>query len=152
MEHATAANLDMPDRDLYLDINTGACAGSASVTEEQRRLFTHGIADWSGWTDLGGQIQGAPATVSRDPSVWEYPSTRVAAAHATRRLSAQVAAPVLARLVTDDDAGVRKVAINAVRESGTPELREALERAVEDESHAPLRALGREAMARFGAR
>jgi hypothetical protein len=69
VEHVSAAILEIPERDLFLDIDTGACAGSASVTDEQRALFTHGIADWSGWFNHGGQIQGAPTTVSRNSSV-----------------------------------------------------------------------------------
>jgi HEAT repeat protein len=80
----------------------------------------------------------------------EHASARVAAAHATRQLSPQLAAPVLARLVADDDAGVRKVAINAVPESATPELRQALERVGQNDRHAPLRAMAREAAERVG--
>jgi len=95
---------------------------------------------------LAGLIDdpGAPDVLHAAASS-DHPSARVAAAHATRQMSAELAAPVLTRLVAADDAGVRKVAINAVPESATPELRQALERVVEDDGHAPLRAMARDA-------
>lgn len=79
----------------------------------------------------------------------EHPSARVAAAQATRKVSAQAAAPVLARLVADNDAGVRKVAISAVPETRAPGLQQALERVAEDDHHAPLRTMASEAVTRL---
>lgn len=78
----------------------------------------------------------------------DHAATRVAAAHATRHLTATLATPVLVRLVADDDAGVRKVAIGAVPASASPELRSALDRLVKEDSHEPLRAMAQVAAER----
>ena len=78
----------------------------------------------------------------------EHAATRVAAARATKHLSATLIAPVLTRLVADDDAGVRKVAIGAVRSGATPELHSALEHVVNIDAHSPLRTLAQAALDR----
>ena len=60
----------MGDRELYLDIDTGACTlGGASVTDEQRRLFGRASPTGPAWFALGGRIKDGPTTVSRHPSV-----------------------------------------------------------------------------------
>lgn len=78
-----------------------------------------------------------------------HASTRVAAAFATKHLSAERAGPVLARLLADDDAGVRKMAITSIPEEATAELRAALAQVVETDAHEPLRILAQETTTRL---
>ncbi len=69
------------------------------------------------------------------------PTVRVAAAAATRHLPADMVSPVLQRLLSDTDAGVRKVALSAVPEAAAEELRASVRHAAEADPNAQLRTL-----------
>jgi hypothetical protein len=79
---------------------------------------------------MAGHIQDPQAaSVVSAAAASPLPSVRVAAAAAARHLSSQQASRVLATLVADTDAGVRKVAMKAVPADPDDQLRAAVARA-----------------------
>jgi len=60
VEVASTATISPPQASLLTDIDVGGCT-SNSATDEQRALFSAGIAQWSGWIPLD-----APAVISRN--------------------------------------------------------------------------------------
>jgi hypothetical protein len=71
----------------------------------------------------------------------DLPTVRVAAAAATRHLPADMVTPVLQRLLSDGDAGVRKVALSAVPEAADEELRASVRQAAQADPNKHLRTL-----------
>jgi HEAT repeat protein len=78
------------------------------------------------------------------------PTVRVAAAAATSQLAPPEASQVLAVLLEDADAGVRKVALRAVQADVTPDVRTKIEDMATSDPSSSLRALSTEVLGRVG--
>lgn len=101
---------------------------------------------------LAGLIQDdRAAKLLAEAAEAEEPRVRVAAAAAARNADAESASGVLSSLVTDDDLGVRKVALKSVPSDATQELRRAVEEvAAQEDADETTRRLAQEALRRIG--
>jgi HEAT repeat protein len=96
---------------------------------------------------LAGLIGDADATpVIATAASHADPSVRAAAAAAAARMDVQHGAYVLERLLQDDDAEVRRIAVESVHREPTTQLRQALERLAADDPHPHLRMLAARAL------
>lgn len=96
---------------------------------------------------LAGMIAGERAVaVLEKAAAASDPRVRVAAAGGARNLPDQAASRVLARLVTDRDVGVQKVALRSTPRRPTPQLRQNIERLGTTAENPGIRDLSKETL------
>jgi HEAT repeat protein len=74
---------------------------------------------------------------------------RVAAAHSAQHLPAPAASEVLAKLVTDRDVGVQKVALRSVPRTASPELKAGVETLSKRQTNPAIKELSKKVLGRL---
>lgn len=101
-------------------------------------------------TSLAGAINGSESVrLVQEAATSARATVRVAAAAATSHLAPADASQVLAVLLEDADAGVRKVALRAVQPEVTPSVRSRIEEIATSDPSSSLRTLSTEVLRRM---
>lgn len=87
---------------------------------------------------IGGE---RAARIVEDAGIHPDPVLRVAAASGLKNLREDLAAPVVERLLGDQDLGVRKTAVRSLSQFRSPEMRTRLERIVQNDPSPMIREL-----------
>jgi hypothetical protein len=88
------------------------------------------------------------ATILKEAAQSSYPEVRVAAAAGARNLDAEAGSGVLLSLLDDQDAGVRKTALQSVPDDASHELRAKIQDLTSTDPHTDIRSLSDQVLGR----